>query len=86
MAMANGKIGIVTDDTPLKTKEIILNGVYDSSPENGFSRIVRGIEFLNLHLSIDNQEIQSNNISNWSQIVNMKEGTSTTSFSFKDFA
>ncbi|HEU4788685.1 MAG TPA: glycoside hydrolase family 65 protein [Flavobacterium sp.] len=86
VAMANGKIGIVTDDTPLKTKEIILNGVYDSSPENGISRIVRGIEFLNLHLSIDNQEIQSNNISNWSQIVNMKEGTSTTSFSFKDFA
>lgn len=86
VAMANGKIGIVTDDTPLKTKEIILNGVYDSSPENGISRIVRGIEFLNLHLSIDNQEIQSNNISNWSQIVNMKEGTTTTSFSFKDLA
>jgi len=86
VAMANGKIGIVTDDTPLKTKEIILNGVYDSSPENGISRIVRGIEFLNLHLSIDGQEVKSDNISNWSQIVNMKEGTSTTSFSFKDFA
>jgi trehalose/maltose hydrolase-like predicted phosphorylase len=83
--MANGKIGLVTDDTLLRTKEIILNGVYDSSPENGISRVVRGIEFLNLHLSIDNQEIQSNNISNWSQIVNMKEGTSTTSFSIKDF-
>ena len=86
VAMANGKIGIVTDDTPLKTKEIILNGVYDSSPENGISRIVRGIEFLNLHLSINNEEVQSNTISNWRQVVNMKEGTSTTSFSFKDFA
>jgi trehalose/maltose hydrolase-like predicted phosphorylase len=86
VAMANGKIGIVTDDTPLKTKEIILNGVYDGSPENGISRIVRGIEFLNLHLSIDNQEIKSDNISNWSQVVNMKEGTSTTTFSFKDLA
>jgi trehalose/maltose hydrolase-like predicted phosphorylase len=86
VAMANGKIGIVTDDTPLKTKEIILNGVYDSSPENGISRIVRGIEFLNLHLSIDGQEIKSDNISNWSQVVNMKEGMSTTTFSFKDFA
>jgi trehalose/maltose hydrolase-like predicted phosphorylase len=86
VAMANGKIGIVTDDTPLKTKEIILNGVYDSSPENGISRIVRGIEFLNLHLSIDSQEIKSDNISNWSQVVNMKEGMSTTTFSFKDFA
>ena len=86
VAMANGQIGIVTDDTPLKTKEIILNGVYDGSPENGISRIVRGIEFLNLHLGIDGQEIKSDNISNWSQVVNMKEGTSTTSFSFKDLA
>lgn len=86
VAMANGQIGIVTDDTPLKTKEIILNGVYDGSPENGISRIVRGIEFLNLHLSVNNVEIKSDNISNWSQVVSMKEGTSTTSFSFKDYA
>ncbi|MBW4359553.1 glycosyl hydrolase family 95 catalytic domain-containing protein [Flavobacterium taihuense] len=86
VAMANGKIGIVTDDTPLKTKEIILNGVYDGSPENGISRIVRGIEFLNLHLILENQEVKSDNISNWSQVVNMKEGTSTTSFSFKEMA
>lgn len=86
VAMANGQIGIVTDDTPLKTKEIILNGVYEASPENGISRIVRGIEFLNLHLSINNQEIKSDNIDDWSQTVSMKEGTSTTSFSFKNLA
>ena len=86
VAMANGQIGIVTDDTPLKTKEIILNGVYDGSPENGISRIVRGIEFLNLHLSVNNEEIKSNNIDNWSQVISMKEGLSTTSFSFKDYA
>jgi len=86
VAMANGQIGIVTNDEPLKTKEIILNGVYQPSPENGISKIVRGIEFLNLHLSINNEMIQSNTIDNWSQIVSMKEGTSTVSFSFKDYA
>jgi trehalose/maltose hydrolase-like predicted phosphorylase len=86
VAMANGQIGIVTDDTPLKTKEIILNGVYDGSPENGISRIVRGIEFLNLRLVINKQEIKSDNIENWNQVIAMKEGTSTTSFSFKDLA
>jgi len=86
VAMGNGQIGIVTDDTPLKTKEIILNGVYDGSPENGISRVVRGIEFLNLHLFVNNQEIKSDNISDWSQVVSMKDGMSTTSFSFKDFA
>ena len=86
VTMANGQIGIVTDDTPLKTKEIILNGVYDGSPENGISRIVRGIEFLNLHLIINGKEIKSDNIDNWSQVVSMKEGTATTSFSFQNLA
>jgi protein-glucosylgalactosylhydroxylysine glucosidase len=86
VAMANGQIGIVTNDEPLKTKEIILNGVYQPSPENGISKIVRGIEFLNLHLSINSELIQSDNISNWSQVVSMKEGMSTVSFSFKDYA
>lgn len=84
--MGNGQIGIVTDDTPLKTKEIILNGVYEVSPENGISRIVRGIEFLNLHLKINNQEVLSNTISNWNQVISMKEGISTTTFTFKDLA
>ena len=86
VAMANGKIGIVTDDTPLKTKEIILNGVYDTNPKNGISKVVRGIEFLNLNLSIDDQMIDGSNIDHWSQQVSMKEGTSTTSFQFKDLA
>ena len=86
VSMANGQIGIVTDDTPLKTKEIILSGVYDGSPENGISRIVRGIEFLNLRLNINNQEIKSDNIDKWNQVISMKEGISTTSFSFKDLA
>ncbi len=86
VAMANGQIGIVTNDEPLKTKEIILNGVYQPSLENGISKIVRGIEFLNLHMSINNELIKSDNIDNWSQQVSMKEGMSTVSFSFKESA
>ncbi len=86
VAMANGQFGIVTNDEPLKTKEIILNGVYQPSPENGISKIVRGIEFLNLNLSINNEKIKGNNIDNWNQVVSMKEGMSTVSFTFKDYA
>ena len=33
-AIANSKIEIITIDTPLKTKENILKGVYESSNEN----------------------------------------------------
>ena len=86
VTMANGQIGIVTNDVPLTTKEVILNGVYEASPENGISRIVRGIEFLNLHLSINKEQITGQNISDWSQAVSMKNGISTTSFSFKNLA
>ncbi|MDP1676517.1 MAG: glycoside hydrolase family 65 protein [Bacteroidota bacterium] len=86
VTVANGQFGIVTDDKPLRTKEVILKGVYDASPENGISKIVRGIEFLNLRLTINNQEIQSNNIEKWSQVISMKEGISTTSFQFQNFA
>lgn len=86
VAMANGQIGIVTNDEPLKTKEIILNGVYQPSSENGISKIVRGIEFLNLHLIINGEQVKSDNIDNWSQVISMKNGTSTVSFSFKEHA
>ncbi|MBP8156981.1 MAG: glycoside hydrolase family 65 protein [Flavobacterium sp.] len=86
VAMANGQLGIVTNDEPLKTKEIILNGVYQPSEENGISKIVRGIEFLNIHLSINKELVDAKNIQNWSQVISMKEGTSTVSFSFKDYA
>ncbi len=86
VTVANGKIGIVSDKAPLKTKEVILNNVYEKTAENGVSRIVRGIEFLNLHLFINGQEVLSDQITNWSQVVAMKEGSCTTSFSFKDFA
>lgn len=85
VTVANGKIGIVSDKEPLKTKEIILNNVYDKSSANGISRIVRGVEFLNLHLFINGQEIVSDQIDNWNQTFAMKEGKCTTSFSFKDF-
>jgi trehalose/maltose hydrolase-like predicted phosphorylase len=86
VAMANGKFGIVTDDVPLHHKEVILGGVYEASPENGISRVVKGIEFLDIRLKINNQEINGQNISDWQQTINMKEGISTTSFVFKDLA
>jgi hypothetical protein len=60
VAMANGQIGIVTDDTPLKTKEIILNGVYDGSPENGISQLLE--ESRELRMLLNKQEIKSDNI------------------------
>jgi hypothetical protein len=48
-----------------------LNGVYDGSPE--MNRIVRHRVFKPSHDN-NNEEIKSNNIDNWRQVILMKEG------------
>jgi hypothetical protein len=59
----NAQIGIVTDDTPLKTKEIILNGAMKQVQKMGLVELLEELSF-NLHLNINNQEISSSNIDN----------------------
>lgn len=86
LSMANGKIGIVTAAEPLRTKDVLLNGIYDANPKNGISKLVRGIEFLNVHLSINNQLVDSVSIDHWTQQLFMKDGISTSSFQFKEEA
>lgn len=85
VSMANGQFGIVTNDTPFITKEIILGGVYDKGDDH-VSRIVRGIEFLNLRLKINGESVTGNNIKDWSQQIFMDKGVSTISFKFKNLA
>ena len=85
VSMANGQLGIVTNDVPLRTKDIILGGVYEKG-DDGVSKIVRGIEFLNLNVLINGEEITGSNIKNWSQKIYMDKGISTISFDFKNLA
>ncbi|RUT73376.1 glycosyl hydrolase family 95 catalytic domain-containing protein [Ancylomarina longa] len=86
VTLANGRIGIVTDQKIFNTKEIVINGVYDKEFEGGVSQMLQGIIFTNLELHIDGEKVTNENISNWSQDLNMKEASITTSFSFKNKA
>ncbi|WP_340063672.1 glycosyl hydrolase family 95 catalytic domain-containing protein [Ascidiimonas aurantiaca] len=83
---ANGRIGILPSDRPFETASIILNNVYDKESPLGVSRILMGMNFGNLNLTIDGERITETNVSNWSQTLNMKEAGFTTSFDFKDKA
>jgi hypothetical protein len=49
---ANGRIGILPEDKPFKTKSIILNNVYDKESPLGVSKILLGMNFPNLDLEI----------------------------------
>lgn len=83
---ANGRIGILPADKPFEVKSIILNNVYDKESNLGVSKILLGMNFGNLEISIDGERITEANISNWKQTLNMKDAAFTTTFTFKDKA
>ena len=83
ITLANGRIGLLASKEPFKVKSIILNNVFDKESVQGVSRIMKGINFANIDLSIDGVEIDETNISNWKQVLNMKEASLTTSFDYR---
>lgn len=86
IAVANGRIGILPSEKLLKTEQVILNNVYDKESPLGVSRILKGMNFGNLEIEIDGEKLNSENIKNWSQTINMKEAYFKTSFNFKNKA
>ena len=86
LAIANGRIGMLTSPEPFKIKHTVLNNVYDVDPVLKVSQIVHGMDFGNLNVYIDGEQITSKNISNWSQTMAMKSAAFTTTFTFKNKA
>lgn len=86
IAVANGRIGILPSNKIFKTSQIILNNVYDKESTLGVSKILKGINFQDIEIEIDEEIVSDKNISNWKQSLNMKEASFTTSFTFKDKA
>ncbi|SHI80962.1 glycosyl hydrolase family 95 catalytic domain-containing protein [Algibacter luteus] len=86
IVVANGRIGVLPSEKPFKTKQIILNNVYEKASQLGVSKILEGMNFGNLDISIDDEMVDETNIYNWKQTLNMKAGSFTTSFKFKDKA
>ena len=86
IVLANGRIGILPEDRPFRTKSIILNNVYEKESQSGVSKIVLGMNFANLELEIDGVRITEENISSFEQSLDMKGASFTTSFNFQDKA
>ena len=86
LAMSNGRIGMLTSPEPFKIKHTVLNNVYDVDPFLKVSQIVHGMDFGSLDVYIDGEKITSDNISNWSQTMDIKAAAFTTNFTFKNKA
>jgi trehalose/maltose hydrolase-like predicted phosphorylase len=86
IAIANGRIGMLTSPKPLEIQHIVLNNVYDVDPNLKVSQILHGMNFGNLDMYIDGVKLNESNISDWKQTMHMKEASFTTSFEFQDKA
>lgn len=84
VTMANGRIGLVLDKDLFSIKDIVTNGVYDKVALGDVSRVIRTQVFANISFTIDGNQINENNISNWQQDLDMKEAFLSTSFDFKN--
>ena len=84
--MANGRLGVVTDDRPFTAREIVLAGVFDKEGYNGVSRVARGPVFLNMELTVDGKKVQDRDFAGWSQVFDMKKARLTTNVELKDKA
>jgi len=86
IAIANGRIGMLTSSKPFQIKHIVLNNVYDVDPNLKVSQILHGMNFGNLDMYIDGEQVTEDNISNWQQTMDMKSAALTTNFEYKDKA
>jgi trehalose/maltose hydrolase-like predicted phosphorylase len=80
VTVANGMIGIVSSAEPLKVSDTVLNGVYDFYGRGRTSNILRGFNFAGMNLDVDGERINSGNISNMRQRLNMRDAYIETTF------
>ena len=84
--VANGMIGIVSSAEPLKCKEVVLNGAYDSYGRGRVSNFLKSFNLVNMNLDIDGHRIGSGDATNMEQVLDMKHASLTTTFDYQDKA
>lgn len=80
VTVANGMIGLISSAEPLKVKEVVLNGAFDTYGRGRVANIMKVFEFANMDLDVDGKRISRNQISEYSQILDMKNAVLTTAF------
>ncbi len=84
ITLANGMIGIVSSPEPLKVKDVVLNGAFDTYGRGRVSNILKTFEFANMDLDVDGRRISGKDIQNYVQTLDMKNAVLTTTFQHSD--
>ncbi len=64
-------IGLVSSPEPMKVKDVVLNGAFDTYGRGRVSNILKVFNFANMNLEVDGQRIGPKNISKYQQTLNM---------------
>jgi protein-glucosylgalactosylhydroxylysine glucosidase len=86
VTVANGMIGIVSSPQPFRVKDVVLAGAYDLYGRGRVSNFLKSFNLLNMHFSVDGEDINSENISSMKQTLDMQRAGFTTSFNVRDKA
>ncbi|HMT70032.1 MAG TPA: glycoside hydrolase family 65 protein, partial [Saprospiraceae bacterium] len=78
VTLANGVVGIVSSAEPLKVKDVVLNGAYDYYQRGRVSNILKTFNHVNMNLDVDGMRVTPQNISNYSQTLDMKNAALIT--------
>jgi protein-glucosylgalactosylhydroxylysine glucosidase len=80
VTVANGMVGIVSSPEPLRVKDVVLNGAFDTYGRGRVANILKVFEFANMELVVDGMWINRSNISNFAQTLDMQNAALTTTF------
>jgi protein-glucosylgalactosylhydroxylysine glucosidase len=86
VTVANGMIGIISSPQPFQVKDVVLAGAYDLYGRGRVSNFLKSFNLLNMHFSIDGEDVQSGNISSLKQTLDMQRASFTTTFNFGEKA
>lgn len=80
VTVANGMIGLTSSPEPMRVKEVVLNGAFDTYGRGRVANIMKVFEFANMDLDVDGRRLDKNDMSNYTQAINMKTATLSTRF------
>lgn len=86
VSVGNGMIGIVSSPEPLKVGTVVLAGTYDFYGRGRVNNLINNFNLLNTRLIINGKSMNSSNVRNFHQQLDMKSGTFTGSFTYLDIA
>ena len=86
VSVGNGMLGLVSSPYPFRTSNVVLAGSYDKYGRGRVSNFLNGFNMLNASIAIDGKTINKNNVSNFTQTLNMKKGIHESTLSVGDKA